>query len=273
MNAVLLVSVLLALAVVARPAHAEIENFSRLAVSKWAPPAGGAPLLTACDAPQLWLAQRVIEREWGASEESTYVELELPGYKSEGWAMAMSAVAPGAGQLYVGEGSGWWFLLGELTGWGGRHLLLNKADDFAADAATFMGNPFDSSSTWSFARYQYYTGGDVQSLQQLWTVDRDAYFTTIQREPRYLDGFSGSQPEKTFLSFRDLRDKRDQSLVRARYLETALIVNHLFAAWDALRAARFQNLPLERRRGTQLKLGERWGDSGPELRAALVRNF
>jgi len=264
---------LFAIPLCAMPAHAEFESFSRLAVSKLAPPAEVPQLLTVSDDPQLWLAQRVIEREWGASEESTYVELELPGYKSEGWAMAMSAVAPGAGQLYVGEGSGWWFLLGELAGWGGRHLLLNKADDFAADAATFMGNPFDSSSTWSFARYQYFTGGDVQSLQQLWTVDRDAYFATIQRDPRYLDGFSGSQPENTFLSFRDLRDKRDQSLVRARYLETALIVNHLFAAWDALRAARFQNLPLERRRGTQIKLGERWGDSGPELRAALVRNF
>ena len=273
MKPAVLVAVLLGFAIVARPVHAEIENFSRLAVPKLAPTAGAPQLLKASETPKLWLAQRVIEREWGASEDSTYVELELPGYKSEGWAMAMSAVVPGAGQLYVGEGSGWWFLLGELAGWGGRQLLLNKADDFAADAANFVGNPFDSSSTWSFARYQYYTGGDVQSLQQLWTVDRDAYFTAILRDARYLDGFSGSRPENTFLVFRDLRDKRDQSLVRARYLETALIVNHLFAAWDAMRAARFQNLPLERRRGTQLKLGERWGDSGPELRAALVRNF
>jgi len=269
----MVVLALLALGVIARPARAEFENFSRLAVPKLASPVGTSQRLTAADVPELWLAQRVIDREWGASDDSTYVELELPGYKSEGWAMAMSAVAPGAGQLYVGEGSGWWFLLGELAGWGGRHLLLNKADSFSTDAANFMGDPFDSSSTWSFARYQYYTGGDVQSLQQLWTVDRDAYYTAIERDPRYLEGFAGSQPEKTFVSFRNLREKRDQSLVRARYLETAIIVNHLFAAWDAMRAARFQNLPLERRKRTQLKLGERWGDSGPELRAALVRSF
>jgi len=263
----------LGLVAAAMPARADLESFSRLAPGKLAPPAEPTRLLGASEAPQLWLAQRVIDREWGMSEDSTYVELELPGYRSEGWALAMSAVVPGAGQLYVGEGSGWWFLLGEVVGWTGRQWSYSKADSYARDAANFIGNPFDTSSTWSFARYQSQTGGNTDLLETLWTVDRDAYYQSIQRDPVYLDGFAGLQPELAYLSYRDLRDSRDRTLVRARYLETAIIVNHLFAAWDAMRAARFHNLPLERKSRTQLKLGERWGASGPELRAALVRNF
>ncbi len=266
-------ALLLGLLALATPARAELVNFSRLASPKLAPPAASPTRLTPADAPRLWLAQRVIEREWGISEDSSYVELEVPGYKSEGWALAMSAAVPGAGQLYVGEGSGWWYLLGEVVGWTGRELSYRKADRYARDAAKFVGNPYDTSSTWSFDRYRYYTGGATDRLETLWNIDRDAFYTSIERDPQYLSGYSGLQPEITFLSFRDLRDKRDQTLVRARYLETALIVNHLFAAWDAMRAARFHNLPLQQKSGTRLKLGERWGDSGPQLRAALVRNF
>lgn len=273
MNRLLATVLALGLCSLANPAGAELVNFSRLATPMLAPPAEANRLLAATQVPELWLAQRVIEREWGISEDSTYVEVELKDYKSEGWALAMSAAVPGAGQLYVGEGSGWWYLLGEVAGWTGRHLMNRRADRYAEDAATFVGNPYDSASTWSFARYQFYTGGATGLLETLWNVDRDAYYTSIERDPQYLAGYSGQQPEITFLSFRDLREKRDQTLVRTRYIETGLIVNHLFAAWDAMRAARFHNLPAQQKAGTRLKLGERWGDSGPELRAALVRNF
>ncbi|MEO5989069.1 MAG: hypothetical protein ABIU54_03345 [Candidatus Eisenbacteria bacterium] len=263
----------LGLLALASPARADWVNYSRLANPKLAPPAESAHLLAAADTPMLWLAQRVIDREWGLSEDSTYRVVELPGYRSEGWALALSAAVPGAGQLYVGEGSGWWYLLAEAAGWTGRHLSYRKADRYARDAAKFVGDPYDSSSTWSFARYQYYTGAATDRLETLWSVDRDAFYTSIERDPQYLAGYSGAKPEITFLSFRDLRDKRDQTLVRTRYIETALIVNHLFAAWDAMRAARFHNLPLQRKAGTRLKLGERWGDSGPQWRASLLRNF
>lgn len=264
---------LLALAAFHTPVRAEFANYSQLATSKLASPQSDHRLVPAPATPELWLAQRVIEREWGASEESTYVEIELPGYKSEGWALALSGALPGAGQLYVGEGSGWWFLAGEVAGWPGRQLLYRKADRTSADAARFVGDPHDTSSVFSFARYRFYAGGSTDFLETLWNSDRDSYYAALERDPQYLVGFSGARPELTFTSFRNFRESRDRSLVRARYLETAIILNHLYAAWDAMRAARFHNLPLERKSRTQLKLGERWGDAGPELRAALVRSF
>lgn len=257
----------------AAPARAELESFSRLATEKLAPPAAGGAVLTADDAPRLWIAQRTIVREWGPSEDSVYVVVDLPGYKSEGWAMAMSGALPGTGQLYSGEGSGWWFLLGEIAGWTGRQLYLNKADRYAGDAARFVGDPHDSSSAWSFARYQAATGGATDYLETLWNVDRDAYYAALRRDSQYLRGFAGAQPSKTLAAFVDLRQNRDRSLVRSRYVETALILNHLYAAWDALRAARFHNLPLRSREGTRLQLGQRWGEDGAEWRAALVRSF
>lgn len=266
-------ALLVALMAVACPAQGADENFSRLATAKLAAPVESKRLVVAEDSPQLWLAQRVIDRHWGASDESTYVEVEVPGYKSEGWALALSAAVPGTGQLYVGEGSGWWFLLGEVVGWSGLQLSNRKADRYAGDAAQFVGDPYDTASVWSFARYQYYSGAEVSGLQTLWAVDRDAYYASIERDPKYLVGYAGLQPELTFLGYRGLRGKRDETLLRSRYMETALLLNHVFAAWDAMRAARIHNFTPKRKPGTRLQLGERWGDSGPELRAALVRNF
>ena len=49
-----------------------------------------------------WLAQRVVTREWGASDDTSYLEIEVPGYRSEGWALVLSSIVPGAGELYVG---------------------------------------------------------------------------------------------------------------------------------------------------------------------------
>ena len=34
------------------------------------------------DVPELWLAQRSIDRDWGLSEDSTYRVVDVPGYKS-----------------------------------------------------------------------------------------------------------------------------------------------------------------------------------------------
>jgi len=48
--------------------------------------------------PELIWAQRTIEREWGPSEDSVYVETDVPGWRSEGLALGLSAAVPGLGQ-------------------------------------------------------------------------------------------------------------------------------------------------------------------------------
>ena len=127
-------------------------------------------------APQL-LAQRVLTREWGESDDSTYVEIEVPGYQSEGLAMALSAAVPGAGQWYAGEGSALWFALAEVAAWACRWSFNDRARDFQDQALKFAGSPYDSTSNWSFSRYANSTGNpDTLALQQLFNGDRDAFY-------------------------------------------------------------------------------------------------
>lgn len=219
--------------------------------------------------PELLLAQRAITREWGLSDDSTYRELELPEWKSEGGAMLASAVLPGAGQLYAGEGSGWWFLLAEAGGWIGMHLSERKADRYRTQAAEFVGDPHDSASVFSFSRLAG-GGGDPSRLQALWAGDRESFYEAIASDGAWQAGFL-SAGSTGYAGYADLRDRSDRSLRQSRLVQALVWANHLVAAWDALRAARFHNLPL--RRDLELKVDGRWNRRGPTLRAALERRF
>ena len=235
--------------------------------SRLAPPV----LSGASSVPELWLAQRTIERQWGLSEDSTYRTVEVGGWKSEGWALVLSGAVPGAGQVYVGEGSGWFFLLGEAAGWVGRALTRRRAVELRDDAAAFVGDLTDSTSTWSFARYAAVSGGEASLLETLWEQDRDAYYQALADDPSYRAGFSGADPRATRDSYKELRDASQDRFRRSRYIEIALLLNHATAAFDALRAARIHDLPL--RRNLDLQLGARWRRGEPQLRAALVGRF
>ena len=164
---------LVAALVCAGAAHAEVRAWSELALPVVdVAPAGSGDLL----------AQRVIDREWGLSEDSVYAEVSVPGWKSEGVAMALSAGLPGAGQLYVGEGSGWAFLLVEALGWAGRAFTKNEAEQSARDARAFVGNPYDTTSGWSFERWSRTTRGDADRLEKLWLYDREAFYQALRSD-------------------------------------------------------------------------------------------
>jgi hypothetical protein len=221
--------------------------------------------------PELWLAQRTIDREWGLSDDSTYRTVDVPGWKLEGLALVLSGAVPGAGQLYVGEGSGWVYLLGEAAGWVGRMVTRRRAQDLRDDAAAFVGDPTDSTSTWSFARYAAASGGEAVLLEQLWTQDRDAFYQVLARDEGYRVGFAGSDPSAQYDSYRGLRDSSQDRFRQSRYFEMALLLNHAVGAFEALRAARIHNLPL--RRNLDLQFGGRWHHGEPQLRAAVVGSF
>ena len=253
----------------ADPARASVPDAGTgaAAASKLAP----AVLSGASSVPRLWLAQRSIEREWGPSEDSTYKTVDVPGWKSEGLALAISGALPGAGQLYVGENSGWLYLLGEAAGWIGRTITRHRGNELRNDAAAFVGDPTDPSATWSFERYATRSGGEATALEDLWGVDREAFYQALATDPRYRPGFAGANPQATFDSYRGLRDASQSRFRQSRYFEIALLMNHAVAGFDALRTARIHNLPL--RRNLDLQLGGRWRRGEPQLRAALVGRF
>jgi hypothetical protein len=220
--------------------------------------------------PQFTLAQRAIDRSWGLSEDSTYTVVDVPEWRSEGLAAGLSAVLPGAGQLYAGEGNGVWFALAEVAGWTVNRIFLHKAQTERDRSARFAGDPADTASAWSFDRYAEATGKDPAQLELIWAQDRQAFYEMIARDPAYVAGWNG-QPEATRSEFFGIRDAARGYSDRASTAGAALWVNHLLAAVDALRAARLHNVMLQG--NLELKLQSSWHRGHPAVAAMLVRRF
>jgi len=263
-------AVRLAVSITDAPAPERAEPGARYAytlTSELAP----STLHGAKDVPELWLAQRSIDRDWGPSDDSTYRVIDVPGYKSEGWAMMMSAAVPGTGQLYVGESSGWLFLLAEAAGWAGHYLVRDRAENLRGDAANYVGDPTDSSSTWSFARYAESTGAPATQMEVLWVQDRDAFYQALANDTRFNAGFKGPDRDATAVAYQDIRESSQTRFRQVHYLDVALVINHVVAAFDALRAARSHNMPLQR--NIDLKFGGGLNRGQPEVHATLTRRF
>jgi hypothetical protein len=236
--------------------------------------AQGSPLafdrLTGDVHPELLLAQRAIERTWGPSDDSTYVEESVPGWRSDALALALSAAVPGAGHAYVGETSGLWFALAEAAGWTAKILIHNRAEDLHSEATHYLGAPNDSSGTWSFERWQSVTSGDVSDLEALYRADPDAFYRRIGMDDRLLAGWDGD-PTSTRATFESLRERSDVQFGRARVAGMLLWINHVAAAFDAMRAARIHNFPLQR--NLELKVKSSWRSGSPGVMAVVQRRF
>ena len=228
------------------------------------------PLVTGREKPELVLAQRAIDRSWGLSEDSNYVEVDVPEWRSEGLAAALSAVVPGAGQTYLGEGSGVLFALVEVAGWTANRIYLHKALTERDRSARFAGDPADTASAWSFGRWSSATGLDPAQLEQVWELDRQAFYQLIARDPTYLAGWKG-EPEATRTAFFGIRGRARAEHDRATDVSYVLWLNHVLAALDALRAARVQNLMLQH--NLELKLKSSWQGRQPAVMAVLMRRF
>jgi len=248
-----------------------------LAAPAW--PAGGLPmrgsalawpLLAGHGRPEYGLAQRAIERSWGPSEDSTYVEVDLPGWRSEGLALGLSAVLPGSGQFYAREGSGLWFALAEVAGWTVNRIYLHKAHTERDRSARFAGDPADPASAWSFERWSEATGLDANEIRNIWLRDRQAFYELIVRDPVYLAGWQGAATA-TRSTFAEIRGRSRSEYDRAAQAGYVLWLNHLLAAVDALRAARLSNLML--RGNLELKLSSSWRAGQPGFAATLGMRF
>lgn len=213
-----------------------------------------------------WLAQRAIVREWPVPGDSG-VTL-LPHGRSELGALIFSAAAPGAGQLYAGQTRGLYYAAAEVVGWLGWVVLRHKADDLRDQARGFAGSPTDSTSAWSFARYEQATSQDASNLRALYGADPDAFDQAIASDPRYAAGWAAPQDRA---EFSDLRQRSDRRLSQSRATEGALWINHVVSALDALRAARAHNRALGH--GLELKTRGGWRDGRPDVQVAVERRF
>jgi hypothetical protein len=216
------------------------------------------------------LAERAIDREWGESEDSVYVEMDIPGWKSDGLAMGLSAVVPGAGQWYAGSPRWWWFATAEIVGWTAYGVNQSRADEFRSNASSFAGDPSNPASNWSFERYAQATGQDPAEVKRLYAGDREAFYDLIGKDDRALAGWAGN-PAASRDYFADQRDLSDDRLEASHWASSLLWINHMLSAWDALRAARNHNASLPQ--GATLRIQTGWKNGDPTMKLAIERKF
>lgn len=228
------------------------------------------PLVAGEERPEPLLAQRAIERSWGASDDSVYVAVDVPEWRSEGLAAVLSAAVPGAGQIYSTEGNGLWFFLAEAVGWTANRVYLHRAHTGRDHSISFAGDPTDTASAWSFERWSAATGLDTGELEAIWARDRQAFYEMIARDASYLGGWEGASAETRGV-YRGLRADMQTQYDRARLAGYALWLNHVLAAVDALRAVRLHNMTLQD--NLELRLRSSWRGGQPAVVATLVRRF
>ncbi len=227
--------------------------------------------LGGAEEPGLLLAQRAIDRAWGQSEDSTYVVVDVPQWRSEGLAAGLSGAVPGVGEAYAGAPrTGVWFALAEVAGWTTRWLYMRRGHQLEHDAAAYAGAPGDSTSRWSFARWEAATQGDPSELEALYAGDRDGFYDRIAHDPAELAGWAGDATA-TRAPYTALRDVAADRLRVGRYAGAGLWINHLVSAIDALRLARLHDLPLRRNLSLHLRGG--WQQRGLAWSASLKRSF
>jgi hypothetical protein len=252
-------------------ALATVVLASSAAAATTATPELALAIVTGASQPRLLLAQRQVERTWGLSEDSVYREVDVPGWKSPGTAGALSAIVPGAGQAYAGSRrKAWVFAIVEAAAWTTHWFERRRGLDLQDDAAAYAGTPADSTSRWSFGRWERATNGDATRLRALYDRDRGAFFDEIGSDPSLLAGWSGDATA-TRQPFADLWDQGDEKRGVARWAAGAIWINHLVSAVDALNAARLDNVALGH--STHLGLKSGWSHGAPTFAATVERSF
>ena len=180
--------------------------------------------------PDLVLAQRVVEREWTTPTDSAAIASRLPGARSEPAALFMSALVPGAGELYVGENSGYFFLAAEVAGWVSWLVFRGDARDLRKEAEGIAGAPDDPASGWTFERWSDATSGDPTELRRLYDGS-EAFYDEIAADERYAQGGRGSERD------RSAAGSRSTASTRREPGGDGAVDQHVLSAVDALRAA------------------------------------
>ena len=76
----------------------------------------------------------------------------------------------------------------KVAGWTSRWIYLRRGHDLQDAAASYAGSPGDSTSRWSFDRWEAATDGDATELKALFDHDRSVFYDRIGHDASLLDG-------------------------------------------------------------------------------------
>jgi hypothetical protein len=223
--------------------------------------------------PTLLFAQRAITPDPPAATNQTdptqYTYVEIPGWKSPGQATAMSLVVPGTGQLYTGSSRGYIFLGIEALAIYTLTHFDAKQDEARDDYYSYVGDPYESSSRFSFERLGGSVDpGEVARLREVYAKDPREFYDTVSNDERYVAGWDSGDSRSSALF---LGDDANHMGNRAQFGLVLGIANHLVAAFDALHLAKLNNIAL--REDLTLKLKLKPGLSKSSFAFTLTQKF
>jgi len=210
-------------------------------------------LLTGDSSPELRLAQRAIQRDLGGSAaEEPYAVVDIPGWKSEGGAAAMSLAVPGTGQLYVGSKRGYVYLGVEAVALLSYAAFQAKSEDKRDEYHAFVGDPNATDSRFSFDRLAGQISAEEMSrLQTIYDRDKAEFYQAVTLQAQYAPGWA--DPNERF-DAQVISEDADKERKRSNFGLYTLVANHLVSAIDALNLARFNNFALRENMTLKLKL-------------------
>jgi hypothetical protein len=175
-----------------------------------------------------------------------------------GVAFLMSAILPGAGQLYNGDHRGYLYLGLEAGAWFARLSYLDAGNTREGEYESFARRH------WEFGKYRAAAGMDgctwsaADDSVLLWfnAHDMQQYYEEIGKYDKYRcgwDDFSFDPDHPRTLSpnrshYRDMRKQSNDLLSNARLALAVAVVNRVISGVDAFRSAR--------RRSESLALGQ-----------------
>jgi hypothetical protein len=214
---------------------------------------GAAPALISQRTPRISAARRhaqILSQRADPAPDVLLLEEDTPPVRKPGVAFLLSALVPGAGQLYNGNKRGYAFLGLEAMSWFARLSYLDAGDRKQDDYESFANRH------WSYPRFRDTAGQDGC----LWTADADSlirayqesdpkqYYEEIANADSYRcgwDDFSESydpsdpnafSPRR--VDYRKQREKANQLKDRANLAVAGLVLNRIVSAVDAFRVAR-----------------------------------
>jgi len=135
----------------------------------------------------------------------------------------------------------------EAAAWISYFVLRESGNDRARLAEEYAGDPTDPLANWSFERYE--AGGYCNAangvaadstIRYLWSRDRAAFYDLIENDPKYGCGWFDGE---ALGDFREMRSNSEKFLRWARYAGAAVLINHVMAVMDMLRASQGFQVP------------------------------
>jgi len=248
-------------------------------VPAWGEPSGVSELPTGLDP-----IQSALKEAFGANV-SENIEEHIP-QKSPKKAFLLSAIVPGAGEIYGGKlFKGTVFMAVEAALWTGYALLNKKGGELEDDYRAFADNHWNADVYLVWKERYISATGDTMRFTHALPRDEDGsarktqqYYEMIGKYDQFASGWD-DYPEdvpvdsvgysELRLDYMDQREDSNLYLKRAGYIAGAIFFNHIVSAIDAAKQVSGSREQARSERRVKVRMAV-WEEKGEPILALVV---